>query len=492
MITKGKPHNKNKFRLTSSILKLGLAILGLAPTASLPAAKIGIGEGLTWSTTPSITNPANSNVIIRVFWQETGSTTTGKPIYKTEDWTYHGFNDLYPGDEGYTTSTSGYEDTIPPKRIIIRYLTVGTQSRPLNTLSPGTSQNAEINLGQAFQPIYHDNPNASGEPAIEWWFKVENQTNWQTQAWTPTQTGTYAFQVKKTSRDGTWNDSDPSGNYTLTVKPKIDEIPLNIQTPLDVTIALGDTYVPELPDETNDYKDVSTYELKAPNQNFEINVPIDQLKWTPPLPGTYTLTLRHMGEIIDNTNYLKSELVTITLHVLEDHWPVMEQIKRTTTEADPTKIIPEGWHTYTGDTIAFEFATLDPDHDHDPKWGHHLNMIHWALENVHQPDKSTGGSESPAQPDANGRATTRITVQLNNTPSTYALRAYAQDHKGKHTTLGVDYYTITVTEPYAFYQVTASAKPAAGLEAWFVPSGTTRQTVKLPRPRGPIQTQPNP
>jgi hypothetical protein len=70
------------------------------------------------------------------------------------------------------------------------------------------------------------------------------------------------------------------------------------------------------------------------------------------------------------------------------------------------------------------------------------------------------------------------------------MRARAYDLSGK--TSDSNEYTLTVTEPYAFYRISASAKPAKGLEAWFVPSGTTQQIVKLPRPRGPIQTQPNP
>jgi hypothetical protein len=69
--------------------------------------------------------------------------------------------------------------------------------------------------------------------------------------------------------------------------------------------------------------------------------------------------------------------------------------------------------------------------------------------------------------------------------------AKATDYSGL-TNPETEIYHITVTEPYAFYRITASAKPATGLEAWFTPSGTTQQIVKLPRPRGPIQIQPNP
>jgi hypothetical protein len=322
-------------------------------------------------------------------------------------------------------------------------------------------------------------------------YKVTGYTNWipETQNWTPDTTGTYTFQVRLHSKDPNWDDSNPSGNYTLTVKeipnPKV---PLKIQTPLEVTIALGDTYIPDLSNPDNNDKEVGTYELILQN-NTKITGSNPQ--WNPPLPGTYTLTLQHMGEtVIDTdgttTEYLKSELVTITLHVLEDHAPAVEG-KRSTNTANGA--IPDGWYTYAGDTISLEITTTDPDHNHDPKLGQYLEILQVYV--IGPKSQAIDILNLYPEPDSNGQSTQTFTTTLNDGPGTYYMEVLAFDHSGTADP-ATEIYRITVTEPYAFYRISASAKPASGLEAWFTPSGTTQQIVKLPRPRGPIQTQPNP
>jgi hypothetical protein len=313
-------------------------------------------------------------------------------------------------------------------------------------------------------------------------YKIQGYTDWllETQTWEPSTAGDYTFQVRLHSLAPNWADSNPSGNYTLTVK-KIPnpQVPLNIQTPTEVTIALGDTYVPDLSHPNNNDKDKGTYEFKVQGKD------LDELKYTPPTPGTYTLKLQHMGETIDNTEYLTSDLVTITLHVLEDHAPTVEG-KRSTNTANGA--IPDGHYTYAGDTLSLEITTTDPDHDHDPKLQQQLGLFYFKLVGpkgniLENPDIY------PNEPDANGHSTHVITTKLSDGPGTYLMLAKATDYSGLSSP-ETEIYRITVTEPYAFYRISASAKPAAGLEAWFTPSGTTQQIVKLPRPRGPIQPNP--
>jgi hypothetical protein len=449
--------------------------------------------------------------------------------------------------------------------------------QPFSLATP-TSQNDEIEGTQPWHPTITTSENRLHEKQ----YQVQGYTDWlpETQTWTPPIIGTYTFQVRLGSKDPNWDDSDPSGTYNLKVnKPSI---PLEIQTPIEVTIAPGDTYIPDLSHSDNNDKNVSTYQLEALNQNFKINVPIDQLKWKPPLPGTYTLTLQHMGETIGNTEYLESKLVTIILHVTTEI-PLSIQIDQTvsmplgesfdpivhanfsdnhyyigsykftvdgianlltpdqflscgfwtpTTEGTytltlqhraPTDsldgiryldseqktitatvvkdhpptvalkrcsdtepgIIPNGHYTYAGDTITIEISFTDPDHDHE-LFNYNLMYINYVVD---APDKLQTDVEIwNLNLDSKGTGTARFNITLQN-PGTYRVRAQAFDYLGQNAS---EDFIITVTEPYAFYRITASAKPAKGLEAWFTPSGTTQQIIKLPRPRGPIQTQPNP
>jgi hypothetical protein len=268
-------------------------------------------------------------------------------------------------------------------------------------------------------------------------------------------------------------------------REKTIDVPLKIQTPTEVTIALGHTYVPDLSHPDNNDKDKGTYWLIPPQGYTKIMG--SNPKWKPSLPGTYILTLQHIGDVIGTTEYLTSDLVTITLHVLEDHPPLVEGKRSTNTENDA---IPDGWHTYAGDTLSLEITTTDKDHDHEPDLQQQLGIVYYKLIGP-KGNILEDTYNDPDTPDANGRSTKIITTKLSDGPGTYRMLARAQDYAGLSSP-ETEIYQITVTEPFAYHRITASAKPAKGLEVWFVPSGTTQQIVKLPRPRGPIQTQPNP
>jgi hypothetical protein len=170
---------------------------------------------------------------------------------------------------------------------------------------PVSSQNTTINFGTNFWPATN-----GGAGTGTWQIKIEGQTNWQSESWTPPTVGEYTFQIKKL---GDSNYLESISNYhTLTVEKGTQ----TAVTSANVTVIYGDTFTisasggnagaysinvvgnPSFQPTPNG----TTAATLTPN-TYQFSVTrTGDANWNPATSPTYTLTINKKSNAITSQN----------------------------------------------------------------------------------------------------------------------------------------------------------------------------------------------